>query len=214
MTGSVYAEMPEEVHMYRGTTMAGIVSDEAVLDTSRGFAGGYELETLSLGLPFMPAFLDPGAWGKEYASALDNYRFMAGLWIVGRRHAAGIQPGHIARNGKRPVGFAGSQRALRRPPERCGDARPCIRARQGVIRGSWSQTRALHAALSFDAQSRHLPHERESPRRGRQQAWTGARCEEPVHQRWQPVHHRRSRRTRRSRSCRWPSGRPITLRSK
>ena len=83
MTGSVYAEMPEEVHMYRGTTMAGIVSDEARLDTSRGFAGGYELETLSLGLPFMPAFLDPGAWGKEYASALDNYRFMAGLWIVG-----------------------------------------------------------------------------------------------------------------------------------
>jgi choline dehydrogenase-like flavoprotein len=83
LTGSVYAEMPEPVHMYRGTTMAGIVSDEAVFDTSRGFAGGYELETLSLGLPFMPAFLDPGAWGREYASALDNYRNMAGLWIVG-----------------------------------------------------------------------------------------------------------------------------------
>ena len=83
LTGSVYAEMPEPVHMYRGTTMAGIISNESVFDTSRGFAGGYELETLSLGLPFMPAFLDPGAWGREYASALDNYRNMAGLWIVG-----------------------------------------------------------------------------------------------------------------------------------
>ena len=34
-------------------------------DPSRGFVGGYELETLSLGLPFMAAFLDPGAWGRE-----------------------------------------------------------------------------------------------------------------------------------------------------
>ena len=34
-------------------------------DPKRGFVGGYELETLSLGLPFMAAFLDPGAWGRE-----------------------------------------------------------------------------------------------------------------------------------------------------
>ncbi|HEY7816052.1 MAG TPA: GMC family oxidoreductase, partial [Nakamurella sp.] len=49
----------------------------------RGFVGGYEFETLSLGLPFMAAFLDPGAWGREFSTALDSYVNMAGLWIVG-----------------------------------------------------------------------------------------------------------------------------------
>ena len=83
MTGSVYGVFEKPVHMYRGTTMAGIVRDEAKLDTSRGFVGGYELETLSLGLPFMAAFLDPGAWGRSFTSALDDYPNMAGMWLVG-----------------------------------------------------------------------------------------------------------------------------------
>ncbi len=83
MTGSVYGIFERPVHMYRGTTMAGIIQDEAKLDPSRGFVGGYELETLSLGLPFMAAFLDPGAWGRSFSSALDMYANMAGMWIVG-----------------------------------------------------------------------------------------------------------------------------------
>ena len=83
LTGSVYAIMPKPVHMYRGTTMAGIVQDEAKLDPSRGFVGGYEFETLSLGLAFMAAFLRPGAWGRDFTSAIDGYDHMAGLWIVG-----------------------------------------------------------------------------------------------------------------------------------
>jgi choline dehydrogenase-like flavoprotein len=82
-TGSVYAIFDKPVHMYRGTTMAGIVRDEARLDTKRGFVGGYELETLSIGLPFMAAFLDPGAWGRGFTSAMDGYANMAGMWIVG-----------------------------------------------------------------------------------------------------------------------------------
>jgi choline dehydrogenase-like flavoprotein len=61
MTGSVYALFDKPVHMYRGTTMAGIITDEARHDPKRGFSGGYEMETLSLGLPFMAAFLNPGA---------------------------------------------------------------------------------------------------------------------------------------------------------
>jgi choline dehydrogenase-like flavoprotein len=69
--------------MWRGTTMAGIVQDEARHDPARGFVGGYELETLSLGLPFMGAFLDPGAWGREFARKMETYSHMAGLWIVG-----------------------------------------------------------------------------------------------------------------------------------
>ena len=83
MTGSVYATFERPVNMYRGTTMAGIIKDESIHDPSRGFAGGYEMETLSLGLPFMAAFLDPGAWGREFTSALDMYDHMAGMWLVG-----------------------------------------------------------------------------------------------------------------------------------
>jgi len=83
MTGSVYGIFEQPVHMYRGTTMAGIVRDEAKHDTKRGFVGGYEMETLSLGLPFMAAFLDPGGWGRSFSSAMDGYVNTAGMWLVG-----------------------------------------------------------------------------------------------------------------------------------
>jgi choline dehydrogenase-like flavoprotein len=83
MTGSVYAVFENPIHFYRGTTMAGIIQDEARHDPSRGFVGGYEMETLALGLPFMAAFLDPGAWGRSFTSALDGYPNMAGMWLVG-----------------------------------------------------------------------------------------------------------------------------------
>ncbi|MGI9522978.1 MAG: GMC family oxidoreductase [Hyphomicrobiaceae bacterium] len=83
MTGSVYAIFDKPVHMYRGTTMAGIITDESRHDTSRGFAAGYELETLSLGVPFLAAFLNPGAWGRDFSAAMDMYANMAGMWIVG-----------------------------------------------------------------------------------------------------------------------------------
>jgi len=83
MTGSVYATFDKPVNMYRGTTMAGIIKDEARYDPARGFVGGYEMETLSLGLPFMAAFLDPGAWGRDFTLALDGYENMAGMWLVG-----------------------------------------------------------------------------------------------------------------------------------
>lgn len=83
MTGSVYAVFDQPVKMWRGTTMAGIIQDEARHDPSRGFVGGYEMETLALGLPFMAAFLNPGAWGRSFTTALDSYENMAGMWLVG-----------------------------------------------------------------------------------------------------------------------------------
>jgi choline dehydrogenase-like flavoprotein len=83
VTGSVYGVFDKPVKMWRGTTMAGIVQDESRHDPSRGFVGGFELETLALGLPFMAAFLDPGGWGREFTTALDSYENMAGMWIVG-----------------------------------------------------------------------------------------------------------------------------------
>lgn len=83
MTGSLYGIFDKPVHMFRGTTMAGIVRDEAKHDTRRGFVGGYEMETLSLGVPFMAAFMDPGEWGRDFSSAMDEYDNMAGMWLVG-----------------------------------------------------------------------------------------------------------------------------------
>jgi len=83
MTASVYGIFDKPVRMWRGTTMAGIISDESKHDPSRGFVGGYEMETLSLGIPFMAAFLNPGAWGREFTTALDSYENMAGMWLVG-----------------------------------------------------------------------------------------------------------------------------------
>jgi choline dehydrogenase-like flavoprotein len=82
-TASVFGIFNKEVNMYRGTTMAGIVEDEAKNDPSRGFVGGYHMETIALGLPFMAAFLDPGAWGPEFTELMDQYEHMAGMWIVG-----------------------------------------------------------------------------------------------------------------------------------
>jgi len=63
--------------------MAGIIEDEAINDPKRGFVGGYHMETISLGLPFMAAFLDPGAWGREFTDMLDQYNRTAGMWLVG-----------------------------------------------------------------------------------------------------------------------------------
>ena len=83
MTGNVYGTFEKPVHMYRGTTMAGIVRDEARHDTKRGFVGGYEMETVSLGVPFMAAFLHPGGWGRSFTSAMDDYANMAGMWLIG-----------------------------------------------------------------------------------------------------------------------------------
>ena len=82
-TGSVYARFDEPVRMYRGETMAGIIADEARQDTSRGFAGGYYMETLALGPAFLAAFVDPGTWGPDFTELLDAYQRTAGMWIVG-----------------------------------------------------------------------------------------------------------------------------------
>ncbi|MBL3826596.1 MULTISPECIES: GMC family oxidoreductase [unclassified Marinobacter] len=84
-TGGVYAEFEKPVHMYKSTVVPGIVTEYQNNDPSRGYLGGYELEILHLGLPFMSAFMNPGksGWGRELAESLENYDHMAGFWICG-----------------------------------------------------------------------------------------------------------------------------------
>jgi len=83
LTASVYGIFEQPVHMYRGETMAGHIEDEAPNRPDRGFVGGYYLQLLSLGVPFLAAFIDPGGWGPEFASAMESYENMAAMWLVG-----------------------------------------------------------------------------------------------------------------------------------
>jgi len=83
MTGSMYARFEKPVNFYRGETMAGFIADEVIHDPNRGFAGGYYMETLALGPAFLAAFLDPGGYGPEFTSMMDNYENVAGMWLVG-----------------------------------------------------------------------------------------------------------------------------------
>jgi choline dehydrogenase-like flavoprotein len=83
LTGSVYGRFDKPVRMYRGETMAGIIADNAAHDPDRGFAGGYYMETLALGVPFLAAFAEPGGWGPEFTEVMDAYERTAGMWLVG-----------------------------------------------------------------------------------------------------------------------------------
>ena len=73
----------EPVHMYRGITTPGTVFDENQHDPERGFAGGYLIESVSLGLPFMSFLAVPNGWGRDYAWLMDQYDHMAGVLLVG-----------------------------------------------------------------------------------------------------------------------------------
>jgi choline dehydrogenase-like flavoprotein len=83
LTGSIYARFEKPVHMYRGETMAGIIADEQPHNPSRGFVGGYYMETLALGPSFLASFIEPGAWGEDFTEMMDAYANTAGMWIVG-----------------------------------------------------------------------------------------------------------------------------------
>ena len=117
------------VHMHRGETMAGVIADESRHDPTRGFAGGYYLETLSLGAPFLAAFAEPGSWGPEFTSIMDAYANTAGLWIVGEDMPQETNRITLNARGHRPARAAGAERALRRPPQRRRHARPRLRRR-------------------------------------------------------------------------------------
>jgi choline dehydrogenase-like flavoprotein len=41
------------------------------------------VQLLSLGVEFLAAFYDPGAWGPEFAAKMEAYERTAGMWLVG-----------------------------------------------------------------------------------------------------------------------------------
>jgi len=82
-TATVWGQFDKAVRMYRGETMAGIIADESIHDTSRGFAGGYYMQTIALGPSFFTTFVAPGDWGPEFTQYAADYLNTAGMWIVG-----------------------------------------------------------------------------------------------------------------------------------
>src|ERR1035438_8164054 len=49
----------------------------------RGFVGGYRIELLALDLPTLPLVGLPYGWGRDFASIMENYRNLAGMFING-----------------------------------------------------------------------------------------------------------------------------------
>jgi choline dehydrogenase-like flavoprotein len=83
VTGFVWGIFEKPVYSWRGATLAGVVEDEAINDPKRGFAGGYRIELVTLDLPTLPLVGLPYGWGRDFASIIDNYRNLAGMFING-----------------------------------------------------------------------------------------------------------------------------------
>lgn len=75
--------MPGEVHAYKGTQTAGVIRDEVRHDTRRGFAGGYQLHTLSFGPEQVANILSPDGWGKDFAALVRKFSNLAFMITTG-----------------------------------------------------------------------------------------------------------------------------------
>lgn len=83
-TGAAISIHKKPVHAYRGTAASGVIYDEAIHDPKRGFASGYNLVPISLGLPYSAYFMKPpSGWGRELASAIELYDHFTMVWISG-----------------------------------------------------------------------------------------------------------------------------------
>lgn len=79
----IMAIMPGEVNMHKGTQCAGVIRDELRHDPTRGFSGGFQMHTVSLGPEYLVNNLKVNGWGEEYAEVMENYKNMAGLIVMG-----------------------------------------------------------------------------------------------------------------------------------
>ena len=75
------AVMPGPVNFQRGTRQSGLILDEQRHDESRGFAGGYIIETAADEPYGIATFV--GGWGRDPADFMDDYANIAGCWITG-----------------------------------------------------------------------------------------------------------------------------------
>jgi choline dehydrogenase-like flavoprotein len=83
VNGFVWGTFDRPIHAWRGAVLAGVMEDETVNDPQRGFFGGYHLELAALDLPSLPLAGLPYGWGRDFASIIDDYSNMAGMFING-----------------------------------------------------------------------------------------------------------------------------------
>jgi len=83
ITGFVWGIFDKPIYFWRGATIAGVIEDEAINDPRRGFFGGYRIELVALDLPTLPLVGLPYGWGRDFASIMENYRNLAGMFING-----------------------------------------------------------------------------------------------------------------------------------
>jgi choline dehydrogenase-like flavoprotein len=79
----VWGFFDKPVYVWRGATLAGVVEDEVINQPQRGFVGGYRMELLGLDLPTFSTVGLPYGWGRDFASLMESYRNMAGMFING-----------------------------------------------------------------------------------------------------------------------------------
>jgi choline dehydrogenase-like flavoprotein len=79
----VFGRFEKPVHMERGPTASGSVYDETRHDTSRGFTGGYVIQTAHVGLPSFATGVKPGSWGADFTHWIENYAHLSGIWLNG-----------------------------------------------------------------------------------------------------------------------------------
>lgn len=81
VTSIIYAVMPGVVNFHHGTRQSGLIMDERYHIPTRGFAGGYFIETAA-GDPASALSL-VNDWGVPAASFMENYTRLAGVFITG-----------------------------------------------------------------------------------------------------------------------------------
>ena len=197
LTASVYAIFDQPVRFYRGETMAGHIEDNAPNDPGRGFVGGYYMQLLALGVPFMAAFMDPGGWGRDFTSALERYENMAGMWLVGEDMPQETNRVTLNRDVLDQYGRPVPDVHFDDHPNDLAMREHAWAAGRGAVRRGRRGPDDPHPALPGDAQPRHGADERAARGRRRQRVRPGARRPEPVRLRRQPVHDRARPRTRR-----------------
>ncbi len=75
--------MPGEVNFYRGAQQGGHIADEQRNDTSRGFAGGYQIESAAFSPLAVARIGFGGEWGASLADAMEDYTRIAATFITG-----------------------------------------------------------------------------------------------------------------------------------
>jgi choline dehydrogenase-like flavoprotein len=83
LNASVWGLFEKPVHMNHGVTMGGTIYDESRHDASRGFAGGYLMQAVQVGVPFLAAVIKPDGWGRDFTRFIENYAHLSGIWMNG-----------------------------------------------------------------------------------------------------------------------------------